>query len=61
MEDTLDYSEYEQICTMANGICEFMSRYIAIHIPFCSSHTRDMLIASLFSNLIYHNIMGWKI
>jgi len=55
MEDTLSYSEYEQICSIANGIHEFMTRYISVHIPFSSYHTRDMLIASLFSNLIYGN------
>lgn len=52
-EDSLEYSEYEKILFIAEDIHKFMTKYIAIHIPFSSYHIRDMLIASLFSKLIY--------
>lgn len=55
MEETLDYSEYEKLLSISDAIHTFMTKYNSIYIPFSSSHTRDMLIASLFSNKIYSN------
>jgi hypothetical protein len=54
-EDSLEYSEYQKIISIDEGIQKLMTKYIAIHIPFSSYHIRDMLIASLFSKIIYGN------
>lgn len=52
MEETLYYSEYEKILSMTDAINKFMTVQTDINIPYSSFHTRDMLIASLFSNAI---------
>lgn len=55
MEDTLDYDEFTLLSDSKKLISEFMSKNSSIHIPFCSFHARDTLIASLFSNCLYGN------
>jgi len=51
-DKTLNYDEYSKILSMSEAINEFMNMQTYIHIPFCSFHNRDILIASLFSKII---------